>query len=646
MSSLDVHEVVKFLQNTPPFNLLDNKDLRRMVAALDVVYLRKGDHVTIGDHSPDSSTAEGHATRGLYIIRRGAFQITSKDGTLVDKIADGECFGLFSMLENPLNQFLVAALEDSLVFRFDKASYMALIEDNPDFAAFFAVTRVKRMDKWSISQHYKAQNIDAPSSGDTPYQSTDNATLSLPVTHIMSDRLITTTENTTIHEACTLMTDARVSSIMVVKEGCLIGIVTDRDLRSRVLAKSLSSQRPIVEVMTVNPSTLDSSALSIHAQLLMSEKNIHHLPIVNLQNKPIGMLTITDILRHQQVSPLLMVSQIHRKKTVDELAAVCERLPQLVINLIVADLSPADVGEVLAAITDNLTRRLIALALEKFGEPPMEFNFLIFGSQARKDQSLGSDQDNGLMLERNPTIEEKYYFQQIAGFICDGLDQCGIPYCPGNIMCTNETWCLSREKWQQKFSHWISSSSPRSLLNASIFFDIRSIYGPDEPVNALTHLLQSKASQHSIFLATLTRNAVSSRPPIGFFRDFVVEHSGDHKNKLNLKHQALALINDLARIYGFATKRYQNNTLQRLQCIGDEGLLGPDYVRNLQDAWEYLSELRLYVQQASWQKHGRASAYLDPSSLSPLERKHLKSTFKIILEVQDFAQHTFAKGFS
>ncbi len=646
MSSLDLHEVSKFLQGTAPFDRLEAGDLRRLLQSLDVMYLRQGEHVIIDDAIDESEHSQSHIGRGLYIVRRGAFRINSHDGTLVDKIADGECFGLFSMLENPLNQFVVTALEDSLVFCCDKKSYLDIANHNPELAEFFALTRVKRMDKWSASRFHKAQDSAGIKGVNTQHKPTDNGSLSLPITHVMSDHLITTSQETSIQEAARQMSESRVSSIMVVDQGQLIGIVTDRDLRSRVLAKGLSPSEPIVRVMSREPTSLDSGALSIHAKLLMSEKNIHHLPIVNRQNMPVGMVTITDILRHQQVSPLLMVSHISRKQTVEELAEVCAHLPQLVINLILAELSPSDMGEVLAAITDNLTRRLIMLAIEELGVPPMEFNFLVFGSQARKDQSLGSDQDNGLMLERNPTIEESYYFQRLARFVCDGLDQCGVPYCPGNIMCTNESWCLSRERWQQTFNRWVSSSSPQSLLNASIFFDLRSLYGPSEPVEALGQLIQERASQHSIFLATLTRNAVASRPPLGFFRDFVVEHSGEHKNKLNLKHQALALINDLARIYGFATKRYQHTTLDRLQCIADEGLLSEEVVSSLHDAWEYLSELRLYTQQASWQAHGRPSAYLDPSSLSPLERKHLKLTFKTILEVQEFAQHSFAKGLS
>ena len=667
MSAIDVQEVVKFLQATMPFDTLSKPDLKRLVESLDVIYIRQGQSLSLGAQGPNVLPLND-----LHIIRRGAFEIQCAKGGLVDKLADGECFGVSSVLDNNPEGLYVVALEDSLVFRLDKESFLALTKSNTDFALFFANTRVKRLSLLSkslqknnakeplplvpdlaplasvVSSSSQAQVEDkqGESAQDMHAQNRANPAmqLSLPLHHIMSRQLVQTTADTSIHMAALQMTGARVSSLLVVEGETLIGIITDRDLRSRVLAKGLSPLMPIATIMTRTPTFLDESSLCIHAQLLMSERNIHHLPIVDDRQRPVGIITATDILRNQQTSPLLMVSEISRQKSVAALAQVCQRLPRLISNLVAGDISPQDMGEVLASITDNLTRRIIELGISELGKPPMQFNFLVFGSQARKEQSLGSDQDNGLMLERDGDEREMAYFKTLSDFICQALDECGIPFCSGNIMSSNPDCRLTKTQWLKKISYWVESNSPQALLNASIFFDMRSVYGPKVAMQALTDLLQEKAVKNSIFLATLTRNAISSRPPLGFFRDFVLEHSGEHKNKLDLKHQGLALINDLARLYSFATSQYQVSTLKRLDWIAKEGLLSQDYVRNLQDAWEYLSSLRLEAQQASWQKTGIASAFLDPSSLSPLERKHLKQTFKTIVEAQDVAQNKFAKG--
>ena len=663
MSAIDVQEVVKFLQNTVPFDVLSEPDLRRLVEALDVIYIRQNQRLSLGTQAPNVLPLND-----LHIIRRGAFEIQCAKGGLVDKLADGECFGVSSVLDNNPEGLYVVALEDSLVFRLDKESFLALTKNNTDFALFFANTRVKRLSLLSKSLQQEQVKIDSkvipdiptvasvasnPVINDTTLREQDKHAqdranpamqLSLPLHQIMSRQLVKTTADTSIRLAALQMTGARVSSLLIVEGETLIGIITDRDLRSRVLAKGVSTDLPVANIMTRKPTFLDQSSLCIHAQLLMSERNIHHLPIVDDEQKPVGIITATDVLRNQQTSPLLMVSEINRQKSVDALAQVAQRLPRLIINLVAGDINPADMGEVLASITDNLTRRLIELAISELGKPPMQFNFLVFGSQARKEQSLGSDQDNGIMLERQGDEREMAYFKALAEFVCHGLNECGIPFCPGNIMSSNPECRLTKAQWMKKIAYWVESNSPQALLNASIFFDMRSVYGPEDAMQALTDLLQAKAVKNSIFMATLTKNAIASRPPLGFFRDFVLEHSGEHKNKLDLKHQGLALINDLARLYSFATSKYQVSTLKRLDWIVKEGLLSSDYVSNLQDAWEYLSSLRLEAQQASWQKTGQASAFLDPSSLSPLERKHLKITLKTIVEAQDVAQNKFAKG--
>jgi CBS domain-containing protein len=317
-----------------------------------------------------------------------------------------------------------------------------------------------------------------------------------------------------------------------------------------------------------------------------------------------------------------------------------------VVNLIATDMPPSDLGKVIAAISDSLTRRLIELAFEQFGRPPMPFQFLVFGSQARQDQSLGSDQDNGLMLSRTPTADEAAYFAQISAFICDGLAQCGIKLCPGDIMATNPKWRLTQEGWKKEFINWVQSSAPSALLQASIFFDIRCVYGAQEPVDAVIHAMQAEVAKNSLFHATLTKSALTSKPPIGFFRNFLLESSGEHKHQMDLKHQGLALINDLARIYGLACKRYKVSTKARLEQAAREKLLSSDVARNLMEAWDELNGLRLEAQRRHFQAHGEASAYVDPSELSPLERKHLKATFAIISEGQSAAQQRFARGYA
>ncbi|MFT6404032.1 MAG: CBS domain-containing protein [Marinomonas primoryensis] len=625
MAAIDIPEVHKFIETIPPFSGLSLLERKQILTGVSMLYVRQGQTLVLKD---DSAT--------VHLIRRGACEIRTPKGGLVDQIADGECFGVSSVMTQNPDGLQVVAMEDSLVYRFDKIRFIEMLEKNEAFGLFFEHTQHNRLRKLTRSQ---SNELASPA-----------LQLSTPVAHIMTRQLIQATPKETVQTIAMRMTEARVSSILVVEEGRLQGIVTDRDLRSRILAVGGSSDSLVADVMTVSPVTLSPNSLVMQAQTLMSESNIHHLPIVDEEHQAVGMLTAADLLRHQELSPLLLINLIHRQQSVESLARVCKQWPTLIINLIVTDMKAADVGKVLATVSDNLTRRLIELALEKFGPAPMDFQFLVFGSQARRDQSLGSDQDNGLMLEREPSAEESLYFADLSEFVCQGLGLCGIRLCPGNIMASNPEWRRTTVGWQQAFSRWIKSSAPSALLHASIFFDIRCVYdngkSEGEAVKDLIKAMQLEVSKNSVFLATLTRSALVTKPPLGFFRHFLLESSGEHKHQLDLKHQGLALINDLARLYGLSCQTYRVGTLDRIEQAIREKLISVDTARNLMDAWDKLNGLRLEAQSRHFQATGKASAYLDPKDLSPLERKHLKTTFSIISEVQDVAQQRFLRGYS
>jgi CBS domain-containing protein len=625
MAAIDIPEVHKFIETIPPFSGLSLIERKQILTGVSMLYVRQGQTLVLKD---DSAT--------VHLIRRGACEIRTPKGGLVDQIADGECFGVSSVMAQNPDGLQVVAMEDSLVYRFDKIRFIEMLEKNEAFGLFFEHTQHNRLRKLTRSQ---SNELASPA-----------LQLSTPVAHIMTRQLIQATPKETVQTIAMRMTEARVSSILVVEEGRLQGIVTDRDLRSRILAVGGSSDSLVADVMTASPVTLSPNSLVMQAQTLMSESNIHHLPIVDEEHQAVGMLTAADLLRHQELSPLLLINLIHRQQSVESLARVCKQWPTLIINLIVTDMKAADVGKVLATVSDNLTRRLIELALEKFGPAPMDFQFLVFGSQARRDQSLGSDQDNGLMLEREPSAEESLYFADLSEFVCQGLGLCGIRLCPGNIMASNPEWRRTTDGWQQAFSRWIKSSAPSALLHASIFFDIRCVYdngkSEGEAVKNLIKAMQLEVSKNSVFLATLTRSALVTKPPLGFFRHFLLESSGEHKHQLDLKHQGLALINDLARLYGLSCQTYRAGTLDRIEQAIREKLISVDTARNLMDAWDKLNGLRLEAQSRHFQATGKASAYLDPKDLSPLERKHLKTTFSIISEVQDVAQQRFLRGYS
>ena len=438
------------------------------------------------------------------------------------------------------------------------------------------------------------------------------------------------------------MTAQRVSSLIIEQQGELVGIVTDRDLRSRVLAQALPASTLLSQIMTQNPYTIDKHAYLFEAVQMMSRFNIHHLPVTE-QGKSYGMITTTDIVRAQQDHPVYLISEIHRQHNLDELAQFSKKIQGLIRTLSKQQVPADEAGHTISTITDALTQKLIKLAQQTLGPAPFAFSWLAFGSQARMDQSINADQDNALLLEKEPDQEAEVYFKALADFVCQGLSRCGTPLCPGNIMASNPELRLSLQAWSNRFFAWIEPPTPKALLNASIYFDLRLIEGNKELFNTLQKNIQSKILGNDLFFAHLARTALENTAPLGFLKNFILEQNGEHNKGLDLKKRGISLLTDLARVYALAAGVSHVNTRQRLQELTTGQHIDPKDGQNLLDAFDMLAQLR-------WDKHlqdleaGREiSNLLDPSTLSSLQRHQLKDCFAVISTAQSSMRYRFCR---
>ncbi|MGL4895033.1 MAG: DUF294 nucleotidyltransferase-like domain-containing protein, partial [Shewanella sp.] len=391
----------------------------------------------------------------LYLVRSGAFEVRDPEGVLLDRVAEGEFFGFSTLLSGEKVVNRVAILEDSLVYHFPQALFDQLRSESRHFDKFFTRAFAKRLRH---EARFKAKDLTTTSR----------------ISTLMSSSPITIDAHATVTQAALLMRNSRVSSLLVTDNHKLVGILTDKDLRNRVLASGLDGQIAVHQAMTTSPISISSNALIFEAMLLMSEHNIHHLPIID-EDKAIGMVTSTDILRGQGSQPLLLIGEIERQRDLASLISVSKQIPVLLQNLISADARAEEIGRVLTSVTDALTRRLIVLNQQILGEAPMAFCWLTFGSQGRQDQAACSDQDNGLLVAEEMDDFAKGYFDALTHAVCAGLDQCGYMFCPGNIMAQNPKWRMSLNQWQKVFEKWVITPEPKALMHASIFFDMRSV---------------------------------------------------------------------------------------------------------------------------------------------------------------------------
>jgi len=385
-------------------------------------------------------------------------------------------------------------------------------------------------------------------------------------------------------------------------------------------------------------------ALAFEALLTMSRHNVHHLPIVEGDTLR-GVVTTTDLMRQQVDSPVYLVGEIWKQEQVDGLADIAAGVPGMVRQMVEAGAQADDVGRMVTSVTDAVTERLLDLAIDRLGEPPVPFAWLALGSQARQEQTAHSDQDNALLLSDDATDAHDPYFADLAAFVCDGLDACGYEYCPGDVMATTDRWRQPLQEWKRTFRGWIDEPHPKSLIHASIFFDLRHVYGNPSLTQRLQSYVLGRTSQNSIFLASLTVNALDHKPPLGFFRQFVLEEHGGQKDTLDLKLNGVVPIIDLARIYALAHGVSAVHTLERFQRLAATGGMNASDAADLRDAFEFIGTVRIQHQADQIRRGTEPDNFVSPDRLSDFDRRHLKDAFRITRRMQSALSQRYQTHF-
>ena len=613
---MELDDKQHFLAQCPPFDALEAGSRDRLLRKLAITYEKAGTVFELG-----ALPAE------LCLLRTGSVEVKTADGDLCDRLSSGECFG--HPIPN-LNGKTLTFLEDSLLFRFPGAAIDSLAEQDAAFGEYFHDQHAQRLH---ASLHDRARDA----------RGSIHFHLNQSVQELMIPAPLCAHESVSITEASQQMSAARVSSILVVKSHKLCGILTDRDLRSRVLAKSLDPSHAVGTVMTHMPRTIAPTQTIYEAQLLMMSANIHHLPVVE-QDRPVGILTVNDFIRAQNSEPVFMIQAINRAGTREALAHISQQLPELIVKMIRANVRADETGRIITSITDSMTRRLIKLASDAYGEAPCDYAWVVFGSQARQDQMLGSDQDNGLILSNDFRPEYDSYFKKLCQFVNEGLDKAGLRFCPGDIMAMTDKWRQPLSQWQQYFLRWIREPEPKALMHASIFYDQRHVAGQRALTQALNRSMLEEAGKNTIFQACMSENALQSTPPLGFFKTFVLEKDGNHNPVLDLKHRGTAPIVALVRLYCLARGIAAINTIDRLKALQADGLLSRSEASNLADAHEFIAALRLESQSEAMLAQREVTNNLNPNELSPLVRHQLKDAFSVVAESQRLLKMRFGHG--
>lgn len=484
--------------------------------------------------------------------------------------------------------------------------------------------------------------MDCPEAGPEPDHPPDLITT--PLASMIKMPAVAITHDASIRSAAQLMKRHGISSLLVTDGGKLAGLITDRDLRSRVIAEGIDTGRSVMDVATRSPMVLDISRPAFDAVLLMARHNIHHVPVMDGQ-KLVGMVTSSDLNDQQSNSAVYLAGSIHQQSSLEGLQQCSSRIKRLQQGLAAARASAYSTGQIISAITDALTRRLLELAELKLGPPPVPYAWMAAGSQGRNEQTAKSDQDNCMVIDDayEPALHGEY-FRQLADFVCDGLNACGYVYCPGDMMAKTAQWRQPLSRWLQYFRGWIEEPDPKALMLTCVFFDLRFVHGQQELVERLRADFIARGKVQRIFLAFMVGNALSHQPPLNWLGHIAPIKSGENSGAIDLKHDAIVPIIDLARIYALAGGSAHVNTRDRLQDAAASGEISGQRVHDLLDALELMSRLRLQHQARRMTEGYAADNFLRLEELSSLERNHLQQAFSVVKSLQGVLGNRYQAG--
>ncbi|MFV9646071.1 MAG: DUF294 nucleotidyltransferase-like domain-containing protein [Desulfobacterales bacterium] len=614
----------KFLSGVAPFSFLPEEELKKIASEVSTVHYPKDTILFVQERS---------RIECLYIIQKGAaerYYEQSGKKTLHIFLSKGEvCGGISMLLNDGIAVRTLKINEDSDIYILPKKSFLDTCTLHALFSEYFTDAFGKRM----LDRAYAGIIAKRIRSKEESSQFFSHI-----VASIFTRDLVFCDAEFSIQKAASVMSSNRCSSIFIRKSGGdFVGIVTDTDLRKKVIAKGVDIKKPVSEIMSSLVGMISDKALVFEALMVMMHKNIKHLAVTDADEKVIGVVTNSDLVAAQGQSPLFLIREITTADSVEKIIDKHSQLPGLIQNLISSGAKAKNVTRLITTISDAILNKLIGFAIEKSGRPPAGFVFMILGSEGRKEQTLKTDQDNAIIFEDVSKESEervKSYFLKLGETICTWLDQAGYNFCKGDVMAKNPKWCQPLSTWKEYFSAWIHAAGPEDLLQSSIFFDFRGAYGDMDLITELRKYLFGSLVGWPGFFRHLTENALHFKPPIGFFRNFLVESKGEHQNSFDIK-SAMTPIVDFARIYALKNKLEETNTQERLYQLYLKTVLSWQDYNELEQAYSFLMQLRFIRQITSViDENKKPDNYVNPKKLSSIEQTMLKEIFKRIEKMQ------------
>ncbi len=613
----NIHGTLQFLQRFSPFNQMEHAHLAYLVEQCRLCFYAAEESIIRPADGP---------VEYFYIVKQGRVvgerPHSARRGTETTfEITTGECFPLAALLGERATRTEHLAAEDTFCLQLNKAAFVKLFSLSGTFRDF-ALRGVSSLLE-QVNQQVQRQAAETLG---TQYS------LNTRLGDLAMRHPVTCGPDLALREAVALMNAQQVGSIAVVNEqGFPTGIFTLRDLRQVVADGTGDFTGPIADYMVPAPFYLSPEASAFDAALAMTERHIAHICLVR-DNVLCGVISERDLFSLQRVDLVHLSRTIRNATRIEALVAIRSEISQLVERMLAFGASSTQITRIITQLNDHTTSRVIELTLQEMGDPGVPFTWLCFGSEARREQTLYSDQDNGILFEARDDTEAAAFralLLPVAQEINQRLALCGFTLCRGNIMAGNPELCLSRAEWARRFAGFIRDATPEHLLGSSIYFDLRSVWGDDSGCARLRQGILDQVAGNKLFQRMLAETALRLRPPVGRFREFVLVRRGaDRVATLDLKAEGLTPFVEGARLLALANGIDASNTMERLRQLvlkeAIDTLDGAAY----EEAYQFIQQSRMQQHQRQARENRPYSNRMDPDSLNDLDRRILRESLR------------------
>ena len=632
MKNIISERVADFLKNYPPFNVIEEEKLQLLAQQVTIVYQEKNSTVFAEGETPHTY---------FYIVHKGAITLRKLvNNEIIDICDEGDVFGLRPLMANENYKLEAKAHEESILYAIPIEIFKPYAKDSEEVSNFL-IESFASNTRNPYSKSHKGKLFG------NEFTETINPEVKLldlqPVTY--SKRIVSCDENTSVKKVAETMSKKRIGSMLILKEGLPIGIITDKDLRNKIVSGKHSINAPASTIMSSPVITYPRTMTVTQAQMAMMKSSISHLCLTHdgtVHTKAVGVLSKHDIMVSLGDNPAVLVKAIKRTKKIKQIKPIRKSTMHLLQGYLDQNIPMGLTAKIISELNDACIKQVVEISLKKMKTPPpVKFAWLAIGSQGRSEQLLHTDQDNALIFEDVP--EEQLpavtkYFLRLAKYIVKGLHTIGYEYCPAEMMASNPKWCLSLQEWKNLVSHWIINPGPDEVLMSSIFFDYTVSFGDKILVDELSEHILETTKKYPIFFLHLANGALQNPSPTGFFRKFLVEQDGQHKDFFDLKRRALMPLIDAARVLIlFHSIKSISNTWERYEKLAE---LEPTNEKFFL-ACSYATKALLKFRTKQGLLHHDSGRFIELDKLNKEEKVKLKRTFKTIKEIQELISVRF-----